>query len=131
MPSPYTVQLSTCLPTPCGWQCQVNVTRFNTSKAKPFSLLLLLNNVLATLRTFLLQVSYFQCQVWGKKNQPLLFRLDYFCPRRPRFRDMTAFFSSMAWRSIPSPLSKLHTQISFDITRKLGLKKKNSLVCCF
>ena len=28
--------------------------------------------------------------------------------RRPRHREMRAFFSCMAWRGIPSPLSKLH-----------------------
>ena len=56
--------------------------------------------------------------------------------RRTRPRELRAFFSCMAWRTIPSPLSKMRRRLdSIDATRGLQeirvATREDSGVLCF
>ena len=56
--------------------------------------------------------------------------------RRPRHREMRAFFSCLAWRAITSPLSKLKRRLdSIEVTRWLQeirvVNREDSGVLCF
>ena len=56
--------------------------------------------------------------------------------RHPGHRDMKALFSCMAWRTIPSPLSKMKRRLdSIDATRGLQeirvATREDSGVLCF